>query len=137
MVNQVPEPLEDIYITGKKDREPRRIGYGFEVARRMTGQDDRGEFEWSERWLVIHSERHAKQQQARFLKRLERAEKAVKAAVAKGAESVVEWQARLDKILKEQGVGEFLTAQAQEKIHTEKRYFRTVRPGTAPPIERL
>jgi transposase len=132
-VNQVPEPLEDIYITGKKDREPRRIGYGFEVARRMTGQDDRGEFEGSERWLVIHSERHAKQQQARFLKRLERAEKAVKAAVAKGAESVVEWQARLDKILKEQGVGEFLTAQAQEKIHTEKRYLRSGRPTANTP----
>jgi transposase len=108
-VNQLPDELETIYLTGKKDPEPRRIGHGFEVAQQMIGQDDRGEWEWSERWLVIHSERHAKQQNASFLKRLERAEKAVKTAVAKGAESVVEWQARLDKILKEHGVSGFLT----------------------------
>jgi len=132
-VNQLPDELETIYLTGKKDPEPRRIGHGFEVAQQMIGQDDRGEWEWSERWLVIHSERHAKQQNASFLKRLERAEKAVKTAVAKGAESVVEWQARLDKILKEHGVSGFLTVQAQEKIHTEKRYLRSGRPTATTP----
>lgn len=132
-VKQLPDGREDIYLTGKKDHEPRRIGYGFEVAQRMSGQDDQGEWEWSERWLVIYSERHAKQQNASFLRRLEKAEKAVKASAAKSTESVADWQARLNKILKEQGVSKFLTVQVQEKIHTEKRYLRSGRPTATTP----
>ena len=77
---------------------------------------------------MIYSERHAKQQNASFLRRLEKAEKAVKTSAAKSTESVADWQARLNKILKEQGVSEFLTVQVQEKIHTEKRYLRSGRP---------
>jgi transposase len=133
-VNQLPDGLEAIYLTGKKDHEPRRIGHGFEVAQKMIGQDDQGEWEWSERWLVIHSERHAKQQNASFLKRLERAEKAVKTSAAKSTESVADWRARLNKIMKEQGVSEFLTVQVQEKIHTEKRYLRSGRPTVNTPL---
>ena len=132
-VNHSPEEREDIYLTGKNDQAPRWIGQGFEVERRTTGQDEQGEWEWSERWLVIYSERHAQQQNACFLKRLERVEKAVASAAAKSTESVADWRARLNNILKEQGVSEFLTVQVQEKTHTEKRYLRSGRPTAHTP----
>ena len=132
-VNTLSEAPEEIYLTGKKDKAPRRMGHGFEVEQRMTGHDDRGEWAWSERWLVIHSEHHARRQNASFLNRLDKAEKAVTSSAAKSTESVADWRARLNKMLKEQGVSEFLTVQVQEKTHTEKRYLRSGRPTATTP----
>jgi hypothetical protein len=99
----------------------------------MTGQDEPGEAQWSERRLVIRRARHAKQQQAGFSKRLETAETAVKAAVPKGTESVAEWQVRLNKTLKEQGVREFLTVPVPETAPTGKHGLRPGRPTANTP----
>ena len=66
-VNNLPTTLEEIHLEGKKKGELRTIGQGFEADKIMMGQDENGEFQWSERWLVIRSECHAKKQQAGFL----------------------------------------------------------------------
>lgn len=132
-VKNSPEALQEIYLEGKKEGELRRIGPGFEVERIIIGKDQQGEHEWSERWLVIGSESHAKQQKAGFLKRLETVEKVVKSSAPKGVESREEWQARLQKMLEEQGVNEFLTVQVYETTHTEKHYLRPGRPTANTP----
>lgn len=132
-VKNPPEALQDIYLEGQKAGERRWIGPGFEVERSITGQDQRGAPTWSERWLVIRSERHAKKQNAGFLKRLDAAEQAVKSAAPKGAESGEEWRARLQKLLEEPRVSEFLTVQVQETIRTEKRYLHPGRPTARTP----
>ena len=98
-IHQLPVALEDIYLAGQEEGELRKTGQGFEVKKVMTRQEELGEFEWQERWLVIHSDRHAKKQQTGFLKRLEQAEKAVKSSRPKATESVTEWETRLNKIL--------------------------------------
>lgn len=81
----------------------------------------------------MHRESHAKPQRAKFLKRLKAVETAVKSAAPKGTESREEWRARLQKMLEEQEVGEFLTVQVQEQIPREKRYLRPGRPPADPP----
>jgi transposase len=108
------------------------MGQGFEVEPTLAGKKNGG-FQWSERWLVIHSERHAKPQRAQFLKRLQAVETAVKSSAPKGTESREEWRARLQQRLEEQEVGEFLTVQVQAQIHREKRYLRPGRPTANPP----
>ncbi len=127
-IRQLPVELEDIYLAGQEEGELRKIGQGFEVNKVMTCQDELGEFEWKERWLVIHSDRHAKKQQTGFLKRLEQAEKAVKSSLPKATESVTQWETRLNKILEEQGVSEFLTVRTQETTRTKKHYLRPGQP---------
>jgi transposase len=101
-IHQLPVEREDLYLEGKKEGELRKIGQGFEVEKVMTRQDELGEVQWKERWLVVHSDRHAKKQQAGFLKSLEKAEKAVKSSLPKATESVTDWETRLNKILEEQ-----------------------------------
>lgn len=56
---------QDLYLDGEKEGERRRIGQGFEVEQTLAGKKNCG-FQWSERWLVIHSASPAKQQRAKF-----------------------------------------------------------------------
>jgi transposase len=144
MLGKVPEQLaewvrnppmvpQDLWLESENEGERRWIGQGFEVQQMLTGKAEQGEYEWSERWLVLHSESHAQRQRAGFLKRLDTAEKAVKAAVPKGTESRAAWQARLQKMLAEQGMNDFLTVQVHEKIHRKKRYLRPGRPAPNTP----
>ena len=144
MTGQVPEQLnawldqwpstpEAIYVPGKKEGELRKIGQGFEVTKVMTGQDESGEIQWTERWFVVHSDRHAKKQQAGFLNRLEKAEKAVKSSLPKTKESVAEWETRLKKIIEEQGLSQFLTIKTQETTRTVKHYLQPGRPTANTP----
>ncbi len=132
-IHQLPVALKDIYLAGQEEGELRKIGQGFEVKKVMTRQEELGEFAWQERWLVIHSDRHAKKQKTGFLKRLEQAEKAVKSSLPKATESVTQWETRLNKILEEQGVSEFLTIQTQETTRTKKHYLRPGRPTAHTP----
>jgi transposase len=132
-IHQLPVEREDLYLEGKKEGELRKIGQGFEVEKVMTRQDELGEVQWKERWLVVHSDRHAKKQQAGFLKILEKAEKAVKSSLPKATESVADWETRLNKILEEQGVSEFLTVRVQETTRTKKHYLRPGRPTADTP----
>ena len=132
-VNNLPGELEEIQLEGNKEGELRTIGQGFEVEKIMLGQDEQGEFQWSERWLVIRSECHAKKQQAGFLKCLENAEKAVKCSAAKGNESAEEWEMRLRNKLEEQGVSDFLTVEIHERTYPEKRYLQRGRPTAKSP----
>jgi transposase len=131
-VRNPPTVPQDLYLDGENEGERRRIGQGFEVEQPLVGKQDR-DFQWSERWLVIHSERHAKRQRAKFSKRLKEVETAVKRSAPQGTESREEWRARLQKILEEQEVGEFLTVEVQEKVHHEKRYLRPGRPTANTP----
>jgi transposase len=144
MTGQVPEQLnawldqlpctpEDIYLPGKKEGELRKIGQGFEMMKVITGQDKSGEIQWTERWFVVRSDRHAKKQQASFLNRLEKAEKAVKSSPPKAKESVEEWEIRLKKIVEEQGVSKFLTINTQEKTWPVQRYLKPGRPTAKSP----
>ena len=94
----------------------------------MTGQDEPGEFQWSERWLVIRGERHAKKQPMSFLKCLENAEKAIKSSIAKGTESAADGETCLKKTLEEQEVSPLITVQGQETTHRVKHYLRPGRP---------
>lgn len=139
MTGQVPEQLnawldslpatpEAIYLPGKKEGEFRKIGEGFEMPKVITGPDESGEIQWTERWFVVRSDRHAKKQQASFLNRLEKAEKAVKSAQPKAKESREEWETRLKNMIEEQGVSQFLTIRTQEKTWTVKRYLKPGRP---------
>ena len=132
-INQLPVEREDLYLKGKTDGEFRKIGQGFEVEKVMTGVDEQGAVEWKERWIVVRSDRHAKRQQTGFLKRLEKAEKAVKSTLPKAMESRADWEWRLNKILEEQGVNEFLTVRVQETIRTQKPYLRPGRPTAQTP----
>lgn len=132
-VNNLPKTLEEIQLEGKKKDESRTVGQGFEVAKTMIGQDENGEFQWSERWLVIRSECHAKKQQAGFLKRLENAEKAVQCSTAKGKESADEWAIRLRNNIEEQGLSKFLMVEVHEKIYQEKHYSKRGRPTAKTP----
>lgn len=144
MTGQVPEPLnawldqwpstpEAIYLPGKKEGELRKIGQGFEVTKVRTGPDESGEIQWTERWLVVQSDRHAKKPQAGFLNRLEKAEKAVKSSLPTAKESVTEWEIRLKKIIEEQGLSQFLTLKTQETTQTVKHYLRPGRPTADTP----
>ena len=99
----------------------------------MTGQDEHGEFQGSERWLVIRGERHAKKQPMGFLKCLENAEKAVKSSIAKGTESAADGETCLKKTLEEQEVSQFITVQGQETTHRVKPYWRPGRPTADTP----
>jgi len=132
-VENLPTSSEDIYLKGKKEGEQRWIGEGFEVERTMAGQDQQGDYQWLERWLVVRSEAHGKKQKASFLKRLETAETMVKSSTPQGTESAQEWQVRLQKILEQQGVSEFLKVKVQETTHTEKHYLRRGRPTANTP----
>ena len=98
------------------------MGQGFEVEKVMTGVDEQGAIEWKERWIVVRSDRHAKKQQTGFLKHLEKAEKAVKATRPKATESRADWERRLNKILLEQVVSEFLTVHVPETTRIQKHY---------------
>jgi len=132
-INQVPVALEDLYSTGKKDGEFRKMGQGFEVEKVMTGVDEQGAIEWTERWMVVRSDRHAKKQQTGFLKRLEKAENAVKTSLPKATEHREDWERRLNKILEEQNVNEFLTVRVQETTRIKKHYLRPGRPTPQTP----
>lgn len=132
-VNNLPTTLEEIHLEGKKKGELRTIGQGFEADKIMMGQDENGEFQWSERWLVIRSECHAKKQQAGFLKRLEKVEKAVKNSTAKGKESAEEWAMRLRNNIEEEGLSKFLTVEVHEKTYQEKHYSKRGRPTAKTP----
>lgn len=125
--------LEEIYLKDQKEGEIRKIGQGFEVEKVMTRVDEHGEFEWKERWLVVRSDRHAKKQQVIFLKQLENVEKAIKSSWPKATESCADWEKRLNNIVKEQGLDEFLTVHVQEKIRMKKRYLRPGRPTADTP----
>ena len=123
-INQLPVEPEDLYLKGKTDGEFRKISQGFEVEKVMTGVDEHGAVEWKERWIVVRSDRHAKKQQTGFLKRLEQAEKAVKSTPPKATESRADWERRLNKILEEQGINQFLTVCVQETTRTQKHYLQ-------------
>ena len=131
-IRNPPMVPQDLYLAGENEGERRWIGEGFEVEQPLVGKRDPN-FQWLERWLVIHSERHAKQQRAKFSNRLKAVETAVKSSTPKGTESGEAWRARLQKMLEEQEVEEFLTVQVQEKIHHEKRYLRPGRPTANTP----
>ena len=132
-INQLLVEPEDLYLKGKKDGEFRKMGQGFEVEKVMTGVDEQGAIEWKERWIVVRSDRHAKKQQTGFLKHLEKAEKAVKATRPKATESRADWERRLNKIISEQGVSEFLTVHVQETTRIQKHYLRPGRPTAQTP----
>ncbi|MCK7582366.1 MAG: IS1634 family transposase [Chromatiales bacterium] len=132
-INQLPVAPEDLYLKGKKDGELRKIGQGFEVEKVMTGVDEQAAVKWTERWIVVRSDRHANKQQTGFLKRLEQAEKAVKSSQPKATESRADWERRLNKILEEQGVNEFLAVHVQETTRTKKHYLRPGRPTAHTP----
>jgi len=127
-LDQLPATPEAIYLPSKKEGEFRKIGQGFEMTKVITGEDESGEIQWTERWFVVHSDHHAKKQQASFLNRLEKAEKAVKSSQPKAKESGEEWEDRLKKMIEEQGVSPFLTIKTQEKTRTVKRYLKPGRP---------
>ena len=57
----------------------------------------------------------------------------VKSSTPQGTESAQEWQVRLQKILEQQGVSEFLKVKVQETTHTEKHYLRRGRPTANTP----
>lgn len=132
-INSLPVEREDLYLTGKKDGELRKIGQGFEVEKVMAGGDKPGGFEWTERWLVVRSDRHAKKQQTGFLRGLEKAEKAVNSSRPTATESRADWERRLNKILEEQGVSEFLKVHVQETTRATKHYLRPGRPTAQTP----
>lgn len=132
-IKALPAPLEDVYLEGKKEGQFRKIGQGFEVEKTMIRQDENETFEWKERWLVIHSDHHAKKQKAGFLNRLEKVEKAVKSSSPKPTESLADWAIRLNKMLEEQGMSEFLTVEVKETTRTKKRYRQRGRPTADTP----
>ncbi len=125
--------LEEIYLKDQKEGKLRKIGQGFEVEKVMIRVDEHGAFEWKERWLVVHSDRHAKKQQVVFLKNLEKVEKAVKSSWPKATESRADWEKRLNNIVKEQGIDEFMTVHVQEKTRIKKRYLQPGRPTADTP----
>jgi hypothetical protein len=83
-IHQLPVEREDLYLEGKKEGELRKIGQGFEVEKVMTRQDELGEIQWKERWLVVHSDRHAKKQQAGFFKEFREGGKSREILTAQG-----------------------------------------------------
>ena len=124
-----PEPITLVDIT-TSDGQPKVVGSGFEVEKKMTAAlDDGTQHTWTERWLVTRSDALAKRKQKTWLNRLQRAETELTSLKAEKKESTAALLARAEGIVKRCKMMDILTVQVHETITQEKHYIGPGRPG--------
>ena len=130
-----PEPITLVGIT-TSDGQPKVMGSGFEVKKKMTTTlDDGTQHTWEERWLVTRSDALAKQKQKTWKKRLQRAEtKLTRLKVQKG-ERAAALLARAESIVEHHKMTGIVTVQVHETVTQEKHYIGPGRPGPNRPFE--
>jgi len=135
-VRQPPVEPRVLILEEVEEGEKRQpIGKGLEIDKTMAVEWGKKKYEWQERWLIIKSDRHAKRQQAGFLKSLNKAEKELEKLYPQATEDREEFLARANKILEKQGVNDFLGVQIDERITHQKRYLKRGRPGPRSPYK--
>ena len=128
-----PEPPSAIALPGVV--EP--VGQGFEVAVAQTWTPPKAEraITWTERTLVVRSDKHAHRQQHGLVERLRRAEQALAklkaAAQADGAQLMSQSQALLDRY----DVAAYLQVTWTAHTTETKRYLKRGRHGPNSPYE--
>jgi len=130
-----PKPITLVGIT-TSDGQPKVMGSGFEVKKKMTTTlDDGTQHTWEERWLVTRSDALAKQKQKTWKKRLQRAEtKLTRLKVQKG-ERAAALLARAESIVEHHKMTDIVTVQVHETVTQEKHYIGPGRPGPNRPFE--
>jgi transposase len=124
--NAEEQPLESVY-TADDQGERRLLAVGYAFERRVTAAVADGEHTWTERVLVVRSERYRQVQQAGLEKRLQRATVrllALTPAPGRGKRQIQDESALItaaDAILQQQAVAGLLTYafERQEQRHTK------------------
>jgi transposase len=130
-----PEPIALVDIT-TSDGQPKVVGSGFEVEKKMTATlDDGTQHTWVERWLVTRSDALAKRKQRTWLNRLQRAETKLAGLKAQEGESTTALLARAEDIIKRCKMTDIITVQVHETVTQEKHYIGPGRPGPNRPFE--
>jgi transposase len=113
------------------------VGRGFVVEKNLEygeGDDKHG---WPERWLIVQSDAHGERQRKGLIGRLEKAEKNLESLTPKKEESLVEFQGRVEKVLKKYSVEECIYVEVKESVSSVKQYKKRGRPGPHSPYERV
>jgi transposase len=130
-----PEPITLVDIT-TPDGQPKVVGSGFEVEKKMTATlEDGRQHTWLERWLVTRSDALAKRKQKTWLNRLQRAETKLVSLKAQKEESAAAFLARTEDIVNRYKMTDIITVQVHETVTQEKHYIGPGRPGPNRPFE--
>lgn len=130
-----PEPITLVDIT-TSDGQPKVVGSGFEVEKKITATlDDGTQYTWVERWLVTRSDALAKRKQRTWLNRLQRAETKLAGLKAQEGESTAALLARAEDIIKRYKMTGIIAVQVHETVTQQKHYIGPGRPGPNRPFE--
>lgn len=138
-VKPAPIRLDDVTDEadwGSPKDEPRKVGRGFIVEKKMATQLEDGTIHnWTERWLVTQSTAHAQRQQKVLQARLRKAGDELNHLRAKKEESMANFQARAARVLNRRKVADFITLTVEETITSKKQYIGPGRPGPQRPYK--
>jgi hypothetical protein len=105
--NPPAEVLEIILNDTSGDKEePAIVGRGFVVEKNLEYGEGDDKHSWPERWLIVQSYAHGERQRKGLIGRLEKAEKNLESLTPKKGESLVEFQGRVEKVLRKYSVEE-------------------------------
>jgi transposase len=136
-VSNPPEEVEEITLNdpiGDKE-EPVVVGRGFVVEKNLEYGEGDDKHSWPERWLMVQSYAHGERQRKGLKGRLEKAEKSLESLTPKKGESLVEFQGRVEKVLRKYSVEECIHVDVKESISPVKQYKKRGRPGPNSPYE--
>lgn len=133
-VRKPPYAPQAIWLPGQALTEP-PVGQGFEMAVECTWQDadTQARVTWTERRLVVQSEAHAQRQRAGLNERLSKAETAVRGL--KPATDQTELERRVQAILAQRNVTDYLDVSYAEHVECQTRYVGPGRPGPHRPTQ--
>ena len=133
-VRKPPYAPRAIWLPGQALTEP-PVGQGFEVEVECTWQDadTQARVTWTERRLVVQSEAHAQRQRAGLNERLSKAENAVRGL--KPATDQTELEQRVQAILAQRNVTDYLDVSYVEHVECQTRYVGPGRPGPHRPTQ--
>jgi transposase len=134
--NPPAEVLEIILNDTSGDKEePAIVGRGFVVEKNLEYGEGDDKHSWPERWLIVQSYAHGERQRKGLIGRLEKAEKNLESLTPKKGESLVEFQGRVEKVLRKYSVEECIHVDVKENISPVKQYKKRGRPGPNSPYE--
>jgi transposase len=130
-----PVPAQAIYLPD----EPEPVGQGFEVgvSRTWTQPQSAREVTWTERSLVVRSDKLAHRQQHGLIERLQRAEHALGKLKAAPQAELAQLTAQSQAVLERYDVAAYLQVTWSAHTTTTKRYLTRGRHGPHSPCELL
>jgi len=136
LVMQPPHPFQTIRLPDQSDPEP-GVGLGLEIAKQRNWRHPKSKrlILWTERVLLLRSDKLAARQQRGLQQRLSRTEAALQALHLKPELSLAEREARVQAILNQRQVGDYLVARWVAQTSQEKRYLKRGRHGPDSPFE--